>query len=118
MAIRTTPKFLTLSGTSRYKDTDVFDEAGDLEFGLWEPPAEFLDQPQGSLIHRVRQHEVGFLDIIAVKYYGAGYESLWPAIATANSIIDPEQEMYPGMALIIPPRPRVAQFIARAGDAV
>lgn len=106
---------LTLSRLSRYKDTPVF-QAGDfVEFGLWEPPAEFQTQPAGSQIHTVKAHEVGFLDILAARYYGDGYEELWWSIAAANGIIDQERDMYPGMKLVIPPDARRARFVGRGG---
>ncbi len=109
--------FLTLSNLSRYKDTAVFDEAGALEFGLAEPAPEFEALPLGARQHRVKQNEVGFLDIIAATYYGVGYETMWWVIAQANGMLDPETEMYAGMSLAIPPRSAVVQFIARLGDA-
>ncbi len=112
------PSFVVLPASSRYKDTPVFDEGGALEFALWETPPEFVDLPQGSLLHLVRSNEVGFLDAIAVLYYGRGFEQLWPAIAAANGIIDPELEMFPGMQLVIPPRVQVNVFLSRRGDAV
>jgi nucleoid-associated protein YgaU len=56
--------------------------------------------------------------MLAVRYYGPGYERLWWVIMQANNIIDPSAEMYPGQRLLIPPRASVLRFIARAGDAV
>ncbi len=106
---------LLLSRTSRYKDTQAFDAGGLVEFGLWESPAEFQNLPAGSRVHTVKSHEVGFLDILAVLYFGDGYEGMWWAIAQANNIIDPEADMYPGMRLVIPPDFRKAQFAGRRG---
>lgn len=108
--------FVNLPYLSRYKDTPVYDEGGALEFELWAAPPEFGDQGTAGRTHRVTQHEVGFLDIIAVRYFGRGFESAWWAIAQANGIIDPEREMFAGMALIIPPKSRVTQYLSRPGN--
>ena len=104
-----------LSRLSRYKDTNVFLAGPAVEFGLWEAPAEFQGLPAGAQTHTVKANEVGFLDIIAVLWYGAGYEEMWWSIAQANAIINQETEMYPGMALVIPTQNLVSQFAARAG---
>lgn len=108
---------ITLSRTNRYKDTPAFKVGSNVEFGLWEAPPEFLAsaQPTGVRLHTVRLHEVGFLDIIAVMYYGDGFENMWWTIAAANGIIDPETEMYPGLKLKIPPDSRKSSFIGRGG---
>lgn len=106
---------LRLAPDSRYKDTNAYSVETEVEFALWEPPAEFTDPDAGSRLHRVGQHEIGFLDKIAVDEWGAGYEPFWWAIAQANAIIDPETEMYAGMVLTIPPRSLVVAYRARAG---
>lgn len=108
---------ISLAATSRYKDTLVYTEGGIPEFALFEPPPEFVTGAAGSVTHRVSQHEIGFLDILAVRYYGQGYEQLWWVLALANGIVDPELDMRVGMALTIPPRDDVIQFISRVGDA-
>jgi len=48
-------------------------------------------------------------------FYGEGFESLWVAVAFANGVTDPEFDLQPGDVLVIPPRPLVMQFLARAG---
>ena len=107
---------LTLSTWSRYKDTPVYlDADGIIRFALWVPPAEFIASGTNVLTHRVAANEVGFLDIIAVIYYGLGYEQLYWAIQVANAIINPENEMYPGQTLVIPPQSSAQAFIARLG---
>lgn len=108
--------FITLSNTSRYKDTKVFDGDRGSEFGLWEAPVEFTQQDDGYVLHRIAGHEVGFLDILAVQYYGEGYEILWWSIALANGIIDPEQELEPNDVIQIPPRSAALQFLSRRGN--
>lgn len=107
---------ISLSNFSRYKDTAVYaDSDGVTRFALWEPPKEFVSVSNPTL-HRVTQDEIGFLDGIAVRYYGIGYERLWWVILQANGLIDPEREIYPGQVLVIPPRTAVQQFLARLGD--
>lgn len=110
---------LELSRLNRYKDTKAFSAGDNVEFGLWEAPPEFLveNQPVGSRLHTVRSNEVGFLDLIAVRYFGAGFEEMWWAIAQANSMMNPEQEMYAGQKLIIPSDGKKAGFIGRGGKA-
>lgn len=108
---------VSISNFSRYKDTPIYvDSDGETRFALQVPPAEFQDPQLGWGTHRVEQHEVGFLDYIAVKHYGNGYEKLWWVIAQANAMLDPESEMKAGMVLVIPPRTVVQQFLARLGD--
>jgi hypothetical protein len=106
---------LRISPDSRYKDTNVYDEGGVVEFALWEPPAEFVTTDRRTRLHRVSQNEVGFLDVIAFQEWGSGFESLWWIIAQANAIINPETEMYAGQSLVIPPREDVVAFRARVG---
>ena len=107
---------IVLSSLSRYKDTSVY--AGDRgpEFGLMEAPLEFLTATENYKQHRVQQHEVGFLDMLAARYFGQGNEQLWWAIALANNMSDPEIEMFSGQVLVIPPRERVTAFVSRLGN--
>jgi len=111
-----TPTTISLSNLSRYKDTPVFQEGDEIEFALFEPLPEFFEPRDDYRIHRVKMNEIGFLDLLAVQYYGHGHEKLWWVIALANAIVDPEIDMYPGMALAIPPRSVVAQFLSRDGN--
>lgn len=106
----------TISNYSRYKDTPVYQDPDMIRFANWRMPKEFVATPQGSIMHRVASCEVGFLDQIAVRYYGTNNELLWWAIAQANAMIDPETEMYPGQMIVIPPRASVQQFLSRTGD--
>ncbi len=108
---------IKLSSLSRYKDTPVFASPDGPVFGLLEPPPEFLEEVEGVRRHTVVSHEIGFLDLLAVRFYGQGYEELWWSIALANAIIDPEKEMFAGQVLLIPPRDQAIQFISRAGNA-
>jgi len=109
-------RYLNLRTDSRYKDTPVYDRGGLLEFALWEPPKEFQTVSANAILHTVSAFEIGELDLIAVNYYGPGYESAWWVIAQVNAIIDAETEMYPGMTLYIPPLADVIQFQAREGN--
>lgn len=108
---------VVLSSLSRYKDTKAYSQGSLVEFALFEPLKEFVTTRAGYRIHRVKENEVGFLDILATQYYGDGYEKLWWVIAYTNAILDPENEMFPGLPLVIPPRSAVLQFISRQGDA-
>ena len=108
MATVQLPKF------SRYKDTPVFNGTRGPEFGLWEPPPEAYAEDRAYRVHRIQQREVGFLDMIAVRYYGLGNEALWWFIAQANAILDPEKEMRVGGTLVIPPRNLAIQFRTRS----
>lgn len=103
----------TLSNRSRYKDTAVFEQNGKPVFGLFESPREFNPPVLQTFVHRVKQHEVGFLDLLARLYYGD--ESLWWVIALVNGLTDVEREMYAGQALSIPTRELVLSFESRNG---
>lgn len=104
---------VTLPVESRYKDTPVFDGTRGPEFGLLEPPEEAFQEDPEYLIHRVRSHEVGFLDMLTVRYYGLGSEKLWWFLALSNAIVDPETEMFVGTQLLISPRNLARQFRSR-----
>lgn len=98
---------------SRYKDTYVRVTSSTAELGLWNPPLEFRTPKADWKTHVVRQNEVGFLDILAVQYFGSGMETLWWVIAQANGMVDPDAEMYAGMKLRVPTREDVLAYIAR-----
>lgn len=102
---------IEVSPIDRYKDTPAFVGSHGAQYALFNRPVE-LD---GSVSrqHVVSGDEVGFLDKLAVRYYGNGQESLWFAIALANGIVSPEFDMFVGQVLVIPPRERMMQFIAR-----
>lgn len=115
---------LRLSNRSRYKLARVFFNSDDaprlegrnedgLEFGLLPPLVDFEDLGTNFQTHRVSSNEVGFLDLIATRYYGAGFEDLWWAIGYANSIIDQERDMFPGQELVIPSRDALTAFLTR-----
>lgn len=106
---------VTVSAQSRYKDTPVFDDRSGSgpEFGAFQPPAEFTRGLSNWSMHVVRAHEVGFLDLVAQKYFGPGREMMWWSIALANGIVDTEYDMYPGQRLRIPPLAVAVSYIAR-----
>jgi hypothetical protein len=105
---------LDLPQASRYKDTPVFTGTRGPEFGLMESPVEAVQEDSAYRTHRVRSHEVGFLDLIAVRHYGMGTEPLWWFLALSNAIIDPEIDMFVGQELLIPPKRLVDQFRTRS----
>ena len=108
--------FIEVSNRSRYKDTLVFSGDRGPEFGLCALPREFSENDIGERTHLVAAVEVGFLDLIAARYYGPGNEILWWSLAQVNNIIDPAQDMFPGMALRIPQRSRIVDFTSRVGE--
>lgn len=115
---------LTLSNRSRYKLTRVFinrrtdprifgrNEDG-LEFGLLSTLDDFLTLGTEIRTHIVGAEDIGFLDRVAVKFYGPGFEDFWWVLAYANNIADPHEEMSVGQSLVIPPRGRITAFLAR-----
>jgi hypothetical protein len=117
MASASIPATVSIQSNSRYKDTPVFSDGGQLSFELQVPPEEFNQQPVGAKTARVRSFEIGFLDITAVRNFGNGNEQMWWAIAQANGMIDMEREMYPGMVLVVPSQATVSAFNGRQGDA-
>ncbi len=106
-----------IAAGSRYKDTPLYAAPdGQPEFALMEPPVEFATEQEVFQIHRVARNEIGFLDLLAVKYYGQGQEDLWWTIAWANGIVDPEKDMAVGQVLVIPARSTVLDFVSRARE--
>lgn len=105
---------LDLPEASRYKDTPVFLGTRGPEFGLLEPPIEAIQEDPEYRTHRVRSHEIGFLDMIAVRHYGQGLEKLWWFLALSNAIVDPETETFVGQELLIPPKRLADQFSVRS----
>jgi len=105
---------IAIRSDSRYKDTPVYaTDDGKPFFSLLEPPEEFTVRQSDFQFHRVASHEIGFLDQLAVRYYGPGEENLWWAIALANNILDPELEMFTGQVLTVPSRRVALTFIGR-----
>jgi nucleoid-associated protein YgaU len=100
---------------SRYKDTKVHRDARGLSYGVYVHPVEFDTVSSAYQLHRVVASEVGFLDMIAVRYYGDGFERLWWSIAQVNRIIDPERDMRVGQTLVIPPRSAAEAYVSRQG---
>lgn len=106
---------LNVGVTSRYKLTRAFvDTERDrgVEFELMSVLEDFYTSGDAFRRHRVTSTEVGFLDKLAVRYFGPGSEGLWWAIAYANAILDPETIPI-GTELIIPSREAVRRFLAR-----
>ncbi len=99
--------------TSRYKTTKVFEGPRGLELGLLEVLDDFYIVGSTFRTYVVRSLDIGFLDRIAVQFYGAGFEWAWWVLAYANSMVDPDQEMFVGQRLVIPPRDSVQRFLSR-----
>lgn len=103
-----------LDPQSRYKTTAVFQDSSredGPEFDLLSRLDEFAQLGTEYQVYRVTDADVGFLDRIAVRFYGPGSEGLWWVIAYANAIVDPES-LRPGDALLIPSRARVREYVA------
>lgn len=118
-----------LSARSRYKLTRIFrnddldpriagrNEDG-FEFGLMSVLDDFTTLGDQFRVHRVTQQDIGFLDRVAVRFYGPGFETMWWAIAYANLIVDPEVDMFVGQELVIPNREILLQYIGRKPEPV
>lgn len=104
---------LDLPQDSRYKDTPIYEGTRGPEFSLMEPPEEAIQEDRDYRTHRVRRAEVGFLDVVAGRHYGPGYEEMHWFIQLANGMIDAETEMQTEQELRIPPRALVVQFRTR-----
>ena len=115
---------LTISNRSRYKLTRVFvnrellpridgRNPDGLEFGLLSTLEDFLDLGTSVRTYVVGAEDVGFLDRVAVRFYGAGFEDFWWVIAYVNNIGDQQEGMFVGQSLVIPPRDRITAFLAR-----
>ena len=99
---------------SRYKTTKVFSGPRGLELGLMEVLDDLYTIGSEYRTYSVRPPDIGFLDRLAVLFYGDGYEWAWWTLAYANNITDPDQEMYVGQRLVIPPRSALQKFLSRA----
>lgn len=105
-----------LSTESRYKLTGVFEDrsrATGPEFDLMSVLSDFFRVEDDFRVHRVSQADVGFPERIAVRFFGPGSETLWWTIAYLNAIVDPETDLKPGDAIVVPPRSALQTFRAR-----
>ena len=101
------------SAESRYKTTKVFSGSSGYELGLMAVLEDFYSVGTDYLTHVVVSQDIGFLDRIAVRFYGPGFEWAWWVIAYANALADPDLEMFEGQRLVIPPRTAVQRFLNR-----
>lgn len=105
-----------LKPQSRYKDTILYTLSnGKRVWGLFRLPGG-LDPTQptpGELQYRVKQQDIGFLDLIAYAHYGEAGERLWWVIAIYNGIRDPETDMQVGQVLRIPSYAFLSRFVSR-----
>lgn len=100
------------ASSSRFRDTALYvsQDTGTYFYGPYIPPVEFDQEfPNATITHLVASHEVGFMDKIAVKYYGEGNEALWWSICRLNGIVDVESGMWTGQILVVPTK-SVAQY--------
>ena len=100
--------------SSRFRDTSLYRsrDVGLYFYGPYVPPVEFEQKYfESTVTHLVAIHEIGFLDKIAVKYYGAGNEALWWVICRINGIVDVEVDVWPGRKLTIPTLEVVNHFL-------
>ena len=98
---------------SRYKTTKVFEDDRGFELGLMAVLDDFYEIGDDFRTHQVRSQDIGFLDRIAVRFYGAGFEWAWWVIAYANNIVDPDLDMFEDQRLVIPRRAAIQSFLAR-----
>lgn len=101
---------------TRYKDTPVIPDPGDGKgdrHGLWVPPEEFENVAAEDMQLETAASAGGFLDEVAFRAYGSGYERYWWVIARAQGIIDPEREVPAGAILRVPPRGAATTFEQR-----
>lgn len=100
--------------TSRFRDTALYrsQDNGTYFYGPYAPPVEFDKvYANATITHTVASHEIGFLDKIAVRYYGAGNEAMWWAICRLNGIVDVESDVWAGRKLTVPTLQVVNQFL-------
>lgn len=110
-------KRTSLPSHSRFIGTplvQLVDKAGFLTnsfgFGLWnrvEVKPSIYDKQ-----HKIAQHEIGRLDLLAYKYYNDVF--LWWVIADRNGIMFQESEMKVGQDIVIPALSAVRSAISRA----
>lgn len=83
---------------SRYKITELVEDAGRIRYGLWEPPEIriFGNETRFTVTPNMEHRP----DLIAKQFYGS--VTFWWAIMNANSILLPIRDLVAGMTIIIP----------------
>ena len=105
---------IRIATSSRYRSTSLHQDVDLLQYGTYQPPAEFEDVSPGNYAtYVVAVQDVGFLDKIAVRFYGPGTEAYWWVICRVNGIVDVETDLWPGRKLVIPPLSAVSAFKSR-----
>ena len=99
---------------SRYKKATAHSGDRGTEFSLLPVLEDFYSLGSQYRVHVVEDLDIGFLDRVAVRYYGPGNERFWWAIAYANAIVDQESDLTPGQILVVPPREAIQSFITSA----
>lgn len=102
---------------SRYKlskvHQDVDADAGDVVFGPLAKLVDFHALGTAARQYRMAQQDVGFMDKLAVQFFGPGREEFWWVLAYANMVIDPETDLDAGSVLQIPDVSLLSSFLAR-----
>lgn len=94
---------LELEFSDPYKKTALFNQKGRVFFGLWNPPVIKLDGDEERITIPLGME--GSLDILSFEVYGD--RKFWRAIAQANKIDFPKEEVKAGDVLVIPKPSRV-----------
>lgn len=103
---------LRLEFQSRHKDTPLLvDSSRRVRFDVWERPSEMKGLLEGAIPRRIREADVGRLDLLAYDAYGD--VKLWWVLAAANEYIDPIGDMVPGNVMYIPSYSAVQTFLLR-----
>ena len=101
----------TTSEESRYGLSKVtIDQTvteGRRRFGLWQKPVLKMET---YTWHVISPGEVGRLDLISYKTYGT--VQYWWAIALANNVSNPLNDLVPGTALKLPTRADIMEALA------
>ena len=110
-------QFVDVLTSSRYKDTSVYNtEQFGPVFALMELPEEFATPREDESTYIVKRGDIGFLDQIAVRYFGPGFERMAWVIAVVNRIVDPDFDMFVNQILRIPSRRTVLEYQSRVGN--
>lgn len=108
------PAPIAILPSSRLKDTKVLmnDTTRTREWGLWASDPVFSNATDYTL-HRVRDVDIGRLDLLSYQYYGT-VEYAW-MIADANSFRNPFSDMHVGDLIRIPSAQVAESYSRRRG---
>lgn len=101
---------VSINTSSRYVETGVYSAVGGKPYlGLWEAPV--IEARTDDSYYRVKQSDVGRLDLLAYTMYSD--PSLWWVIAHRNNIEDPLLDMVVGEDIVIPSSENVFSVLAK-----